>query len=185
MIKLMIFLSALLWIVPAQQKMVKTKVTDNITLMLPEDFYAMSPDDIAQRYPSVRKPIGAYTNSSRMVDFSVNESATRWREQDTPMAKDFFKASLLNLYDEVEMIQEGVRTINKRNYIYFEFDSTIEGDKYSLDKKNPVRTYTYIQYLIMNGKTLVFSFNCPYKFKDKWKEAAGEVMESIKVKKGA
>lgn len=184
MSKLMIFLSLILWTSPVQDKMVKTKVTDNITISLPQNFYAMSEQDIAQRYPSVRKPIGAYTNDARLVDLSVNVSATRWREQDVEMAKDFFKASLFNLYDKVDLIQEDIKTINKKQFIVFEFESRINGDQFSLDKKNPVRTYTYIQYLIMKGKTIVFSFNCPIHLKDKWQPVAPEIMNSIKVKGG-
>jgi hypothetical protein len=53
-------------------KLVKTKVTDDITVMLPRDFRPMDELDFSQRYPSVRKPIAAYSNENRDVDFSVN-----------------------------------------------------------------------------------------------------------------
>lgn len=182
MLKLMIFLSFMLGAVPVQDKLVKTKVNDNITVSLPESFYAMTPEDIAQRYPSVRSPIGAYTNEQRMVDFSVNISATQWRPQDIEIAKDFFKASLLNLYDRVDMLHEDIKTIGKRQYIVFEFESRINGDHYSLDTKDPVRTYTYIQYLIVKGKTIVFSFNCPIRFEEQWRPVAPKIMDSIEIK---
>lgn len=181
MSKLLIFLTFILFGVPVQEKMVKTQVTDKITVSLPQSFYAMSPQDIAQRYPSVRKPVGAYTDASRFAAFSVNISATQWREQDVEIAKDFFKASLLNLYDKVNILQEDIKTINKRQFIAFEFESRIEGDQMALDKKDAIRTYTYIQYLIINGKTIVFSFNCPVRFKEKWETVVPEIMKTIKV----
>lgn len=183
MSKLLIFLSLGLWMATEQGKLVKTKVTDDITVSLPQDFYAMTPQDIARRYPSVRSPIGAYTNESRLVDFSVNVSATRWRPEDAAIAKDFFKASLFNLYDKVNLIHEGIKSINKHDFIIFEFESRINGDQFSLDKKDPIRTYSYIQYLILHGETFVFSFSCPIRLKDQWQAVVPEIMNSIKVKR--
>lgn len=168
---------------PVQNKLVKTKVNESITVSLPENLFPMSPQDIAQRYPSVRSPIGAYTNESRMVDFSVNVSATRWRASDVAMAKDFFKASIYNLYDKVTMIREELVEVNGKTFVSFEFDSRVNGEAYSLDKKEPIRRYNYVRYLIINGKTLVFSFNCHNRLKEDWQQTAGQIMSSVKVKK--
>ncbi|MEQ9117699.1 hypothetical protein [Fulvivirga sp.] len=183
MLKITLLLSSLLWLSPVQQKMVKAKIGDYITVELPESFYAMSPQDIAQRYPSVRKPIGAYTNDERLVDFSVNVSATRWRSTDIEIAKDFFKASITNLYDRVDFVKEEIVVINDMRYIVFEFTSRINGDKYSLDQRDAIRTYTYLQYLLINGKTFVFTFNTPVQIKDRWVDIAPQIMNSLKVKK--
>lgn len=164
------------------EKLVKTRVTDNISVMLPKSFFEMTPDDIAQRYPSVRKPIGAYTNEERLVDFSVNISATQWRSGDIKIAKDFFKASVINLYDRVNFINEEIKTIGDREFIVFEFDSRINGDQRALGNADPIRGYSYVQYMISKGKTVVFSFNCPAQRKQQWQETAGKVMNSVKVK---
>ena len=183
MFKTLLITLLALWVLPPQHKLVKTKVNESITVSLPDNFYPMSPQDISQRYPSVRSPIGAYTTESRMVDFSVNVSATAWRESDVFMAKDFFKASLYNLYDKVTMIKEEVVEMDKMRFIVFEFDAKINGEAYSLDKREPIYRYNYIQYLIINGKTLVFSFNCHNRLKEEWQPKASEIMQSIKVKK--
>ncbi|UII29197.1 hypothetical protein LVD15_12455 [Fulvivirga maritima] len=182
MLKLSILLIMFPLLLSAQEKMVKTKVNDNITAKLPENFYPMSADDIAQRYPSVRKPLAAYTDDSRYVGFSINISATQWMPTDAAIAKDFFKASLFNLYDKVEVISEGIKEINGREFIYFEFDSQVNGEQHSFTNEGPMRKYAYVQYLIVRGKTIVFSFNCPLQLKAKWQQAAGEIMNSLKVK---
>ena len=106
-------------------KLKKTKVSDAITVSLPESFYPMAPQDIAQRYPSVRKPIAAYTNDQMLVDFSINQSASMWRQSDIEMAKSFMKSSVMNMFDSVEFIQEDIREINGHNYIVFEIISII------------------------------------------------------------
>ena len=180
--KLAAIFTALLLAVPAKEKLIKTKVGEDVTVNLPQSFMAMTPEDLAQRYPSVRKPIGAFTNQDRVVDFSVNISATRWRSSDIEIAKEFFKASILELYDRTDIISEGIKTIDDKAYIYFEFDSRVNGDKYSLDQQDAIRKYTYIQYLLINGKTIVFSFNAPQRDKAYWKELVPEIMNSVNVK---
>jgi len=166
----------------APVSLVKTKVADGITVSLPQDFYPMTPEDMAQRFPSVRAPLGAYTNADRTVDFSANISATQWPDADIEVASKFFKASLLNLYDRVEMIEEGTHILKKKKYVYFEFESYIKGNKGKQGDEEPVMKYTCIQYLVQPRRTLVFSFSCPRNVREEWQETARAVMNSVRVR---
>lgn len=168
--------------VSSTTKLVKTKINDEITVSLPSDFFPMTPEDIAQRLPSVRAPLGAYTNQDRMVDFSVNISATQWPDGDQVIAAKFFKAALYNLYDKVEMISEGVHEYHKKKFICFEFESRVNPNKRVEGGSEPLLKYTRIQYLVEQGRTLVFSFSCPRSERENWEKVSGEVMKSVKVK---
>ena len=163
-------------------KLIKTKVTNDITVDLPTQLMPMTPGDIGQRFPSVRAPLGAYTTEDRQVDFTVNISATQWYPSDYEISQKFFKSGIYNLYDKVEMIQEGIYKIHKKQFIYFEFVSRTNGDKRELGSSDPILKYTYIQYLLEPGRTLVFTFSCPKDQKAQWQEAAHEVMKSIHMK---
>lgn len=163
-------------------KLVKTKVTDEITVSIPTGFYPMTPEDIAQRLPSVRAPLGAYTNEDRMVDFSVNISATQWPDANQEIAAKFFKSALYNLYDKVEMIEEGIHEVHKKKYIYFEFESRINANRRLEGGSEPIMKYTCIQYLVEPGRTLVFTFSCPKARREEWEETVHAVMKTIKVK---
>jgi hypothetical protein len=162
-------------------KLRKVKVADGITVMLPQDFYPMAPEDIAQRYPSVRKPIAAYTEPERMVDFSVNQSATQWRNGDIELAKSFIKASISNMFHKVKVHQEDIREINGNTFIIFELETRINGDRMALETSEPILKYSYLQYLITNGKMIVFSFHAPIYLMKDWQPIAGDIMNSIKV----
>jgi hypothetical protein len=179
--KILILLCAIV-LVSASNKLVKTKINDEITVSLPTGFFAMSPEDIAQRLPSVRAPLGAYTNEDRVIDFSVNVSATQWPDANQEIAAKFFKSSLYNLYDKVEMIEEGIHEVHKKKYIYFEFESRINANRRVEGGTEPLLKYTYIQYLVEEGRTLVFSFSCPRTMREEWQPISREVMKSIKVK---
>ena len=182
MIKSLLLLLSL-WMVPFTAfRLVKTKIADGITVSLPEAMFPMTPDDIAQRFPSVRAPLGAFTDHDREVDFSVNISATNWPDGNVEMAQKFFKAGLYNLYDRLDLIGEGTQLLRKKNFIFFEFDSRISGDRRKQGYQDPILKYTFIQYLVEKDRTLVFTFTCPKDRKEDWQEAARGIMKSVRVR---
>ncbi len=163
-------------------RLVKTKIAEGLTVSLPRSFRPMDELDLTQRYPSVRQPIAAFTNEEREVDFSVNLSATQWPDRNVELASKFFRAGIYNLFDGVEMIDEGIHQVNGRSFIYFEFESRVKGDMRDLSLREPVLKYTYIQYLIEPSRTLVFSFHCPRRLREDWQPVAHAIMKSIKLK---
>ena len=181
MVKIFLMI-VLIFSMPVQEgKWKKVKIGENINMSIPDGFYEMTPEDIAQRYPSVRRPLAAYTNSMRLVDISVKISATQWRSADIPIAKDFFKASIVNLYDRVEFSKESVETINGKDFIVFVFDSRINPDQ-TLEGRESVRKFNHVMYLIEDGQTYVFTLQCPAQMKQDWVEAAEQMMQSVKVR---
>jgi hypothetical protein len=177
-----IFMLVLFLMAFSSSKLIKTKIGKDITMQLPEALKPMANDDIAQRYPSVRAPLGAFTNTDRLVDFSVNISATQWPDENTDMAKKFFKSGIANLYDRVEFIEEGTRELSKKKFIYFELVSRMNGSKRTLGEQQAILRYVYIQYLIEPKRTLVFTFSCPKDMKDDWQKTAKQMMNSVVVK---
>ncbi len=163
-------------------KLVKTKLAGGITILLPKDWQPMDAMDFTERYPSVRAPLAAYTDAERTVDLSINISATQWPDTDIEMAKGFFKATLFNVFDKVDILSEGVRESNGKKFIYFEFNSRVNGSKKEEGLREPVLKYSYIQYLIEPGRTLVFSFSSPQRKQQEWQETAREMMNSARVK---
>lgn len=177
-----LILMVLVCLAGSKPKLVKMKVNDFITVSVPQGWRPMDGMDFTQRYPSVRAPLAAYTNEERLVDFSVNISATQWPDANVEVAKGFFKASLMNMFDRVEMISEGVHEVNKKKFIYFEFESRVNGNRQQEGFQDPVLKYTYIQYLVEPGRTIVFSFNCPRRVREEWQETARAMMKAVKVK---
>lgn len=160
----------------------RVKVADGISVLLPKGWHPMDDLDFNERYPSVRAALAAYTDEERQLDFSVNISATQWPDADAKIAQRFFKASLLNMFDRVDMINEGFQEINGKKFVFFEFESVVRGKKGDLELKDPILKYTYIEYLLQPKRALVFSFSCPRRMRQDWQETAGVIMKSIKVK---
>lgn len=164
----------------ASVKWVKAKLPDGVTVSVPDLLVPMTPDDMAQRFPSVRAPLGAFTNVDRLTDFSINISATNWPDADVELARKFFKASLQNLYDRVDFLSEGIHPVHKKKFIYFEFESRISGERRQ-GLQDPVLKYTFIQYLVQRDRTLVFTFSCPKDQEEMWRPLAMEMMKRVRV----
>lgn len=172
----------LLILFPDKPKLVKVKVSDDITVSVPKEWRPMDDLDFTERYPSVRAPLAAFTNEDRTVDFSVNISATRWPDRNLEIASKFFKSSLTNMFDRVTIVDEGIREVNGNSFIVFEFESRINGNRNQLGNADPVLKYNYVQYLVQPQRTLVFAFTCSRRDRQAWEETAGAIMNSIKVK---
>jgi len=162
--------------------LVKTRIDKSVTVYLPKIFSEMTPEDLIQRFPSVRSPLGAYTDPDRLADFSVNLSATQWPKSDLAFVKSFFKSSILNLYDRVEFLQEEIKTINGKSFIVFEFNSRVNPDSKNLSTQDALLKYNYIMYHIGAKRTLVFSFGCTKDVQEEWQPVAAQIMQSVRVK---
>src|SRR5258707_5552584 len=138
----------------APTKLVKTKVGEGITVILPTTLKPMTEEDVVLRYPSVRAPLGAFTNQNRDTDFSVNISATQWVQSDLEIASKFFKSGIYNLYDKVDIISSGIQTINKKKFIFYEFESRVNGNKMKEAERQPILRYSYVEYYIEKVRSL-------------------------------
>ncbi|CAN5899063.1 hypothetical protein BH24BAC1_BH24BAC1_26210 [soil metagenome] len=162
-------------------KLVKTTINKQISLSLPKEFTIMPDEGIAQKYPAQRKPLAVYTSPNGQVDLAVSQRPASFKKSDLAMAKEFYKASLLSMYSDVEFIREEITPINKQEFVVFEFVSTVK-DERKTSNLSPVRRYTIVQYTIIGNQLTIFTFNVPFMLKRDWQETAQQVMASVKVK---
>ena len=164
---------------PAQEKLIKQNLEDEVTIKIPASFIPMNENDMWQRVSSYRKSLALYTDLDRLVELGVNRSYSVWEEGDYTMMLDVYKSSILELFDEVEFIRNEIVTRKRKSFVVFEFVSRIKSDEGS---SIPIVKYTNLQYALHNGQTMVFSFSCPEYQMDKWQETANSIMNSIVLK---
>jgi hypothetical protein len=152
-------------------KLKPRKIAEGVTASLPANFYPMSNEDIAQRYPSTKKPLCMYTDMDRAVDFGLNESKSSWAGGDLKVLQQVYKSTIISLYKKVDFIQEGIKNIKKRDYVFFEFTSEAQGNV----------KYTYLLYTVVNKKVLIFNFTCDQTQMKKWQETSRAIMETVKI----
>ena len=165
----------------AQEKLVNTKVSDDITMKLPESFVSMTDGERIEKFVSSKTPIGMYSSEDRTADLGINTNVMPWIEGDEEKLRSFYKGTFQTLFDQVEYLQDTVKTINGKKFIVFEFVSTLkEENAFSGDKV--AKNYSYIQYTSYQGQILLFNFGCKPRQMQKWQEVIKASMESIKIK---
>jgi uncharacterized protein YdaT len=185
-------------------KMVRKTVARNITALMPEDFRPMTDQELASKYFTYRKPVAMFTNQDGTVDFGFNVSATTWKYEDLELLQKFYKSSIQNLYtnnanstpnannkdahtssekkttENLSMIQEGIREINKQKYIVFEFVAETKTDPSSPIQRSK-KVYTYMQYTIVGEEVHIFNFTAPAHLRTYWSPIAAQMMKSLKL----
>ncbi|MFC7670445.1 hypothetical protein ACFQT0_26035 [Hymenobacter humi] len=133
------------------------------------------------KYPSPRKPLAVYSNPSGRVDYSVAVRPTTFESMDYGVLIKIYKSSIQRLYTKVDFIKEDIRTVNGRDFIYFEFVSTVS-DARRTAQAAPIKRYQAVQYAIQGQQLYVFTFVAPAEEQTQWQSTAQAVMNAITLK---
>lgn len=161
---------------------VKVGPDQKISLKIPDDFINMNDQDRMKSVYSTKVPLAMFADERKEALLGINYNIMQWTESDTELMYGFYKASINNLFDEVEFIQDEIREINGQAFIVFEVVGTIKDDN-AFSARTPTKSYTYIQYTSWKDQVLLFNFSCKERLRNQWQTTAKEIMESIKIKK--
>ncbi|MFN6946548.1 MAG: hypothetical protein ACK4ND_16495 [Cytophagaceae bacterium] len=153
------------------QKLKKKNIVNGVKMQLPVEFTQMLESDMAIRYVSHRKPLALYTSPDRNVGFGFNVATVNWRFNDLELLKKLYKSTVMSMFTKVDMIDEGVKTINGKEYVFLEFTSTVDR----------IKNYFYVQYIVINDRIFIFHMMCPAHMRKDWAPVAHEMMESVKI----
>ena len=170
-------------VVPQKIKFVKVNLNDEITVRLPKEFSPMTLEDQEQRVYSYRKALALYTSLDRSTEFGANISYSKFKSEDIQLMKEFYKSNIMNLYTDVEFLEEDVVNIDGRNYAVFEFTSLVmDIDSGGGGALTPISKYTYIAYTIANRNTYLFHLSAPIRQQQQWAPIAQQIVSSIRIK---
>ncbi|TAG94309.1 MAG: hypothetical protein EAZ20_00965 [Bacteroidetes bacterium] len=175
-------------------KFVKKKIADNtISVNIPDDFTVMGEDVYARKYGAYRQALAMFTSPNAKIDFGVNETVNRsllavssaeFKEEDLKILKDIYKGSIKGMHAEVTFLQDEIVVIDNKKFIALQFVGTVKDDeeKTITMKSGVIKQYSCIYYTVLEGKILVFNFNCPDFFRRQYQPIAQQIMQSIKIK---
>ncbi|TAG53400.1 MAG: hypothetical protein EAZ27_10875 [Cytophagales bacterium] len=160
-----------------EPKLILKEWRKGISLAVPEKFLLMSDDDMAQKYPSYRKPIGVY--SDKKTDISINYSINKWNNKNLDILKSMYKATISSVFTDVEFIQDGViKKVNDRDFIVFEFISNLVEEN-GPKKGASLKTYSYLAYTLYKNKVLILNMNTQVQERNDWANTFGKIFESF------
>ena len=162
-------------------KLTTVKLGTGLTVGVPVGFAALPDDRIALKYPSPRKPLAVFSNASGRVDFSVALRPTPFLSADYAVLLKIYKASIQRLYTKVEFLSEDIRTVKGRDFIFFEFVSTVS-DARRGSNLAAIKRYQAVQYAIKDQQLFVFTFVVPFEEQAQWRPTAQAVMNAVELK---
>ncbi|WP_035561020.1 hypothetical protein [Hymenobacter sp. IS2118] len=180
-IPVLLLLLGLTAFAPPTVKLTTTKLGTGLSVGVPATFAPLPDDGIAVKYPSPRKPLAVFSNPSGRVDFSVAVRPTTFESMDYGVLLKIYKASIQRLYSKVDFIKEDIRTVKGRDFIYFEFVSTVN-DGQRTNQLAPIKRYQTVQYAILGQQLYVFTFVAPANEQAQWQPTAQAVMNAVALK---
>ncbi|RAU82110.1 hypothetical protein DP923_09875 [Pontibacter arcticus] len=165
----------------AKPKLKKVQISKEISVLLPQDFTPMNDDGIARSYPATTRPLAVYTSPNGQIDFSVTQKKSQFRAADLAMLREFYKANLLERFSKVDFIRDEVKQVKGKDYIVFEYVSTVSEDRQASNLK-PMNKYSIVQYTIQGDQLLIFTMHVPFAMKNDWQETTRQIMESVVIK---
>ncbi|MEQ8473962.1 MAG: hypothetical protein RIC35_22390 [Marinoscillum sp.] len=170
-----------IFMVSAQTQMDRVKVNKYISMKIPTTLTPMSQQEMISRYVSAKPPIAMYTYQNQQIDLGINETSNQWQGGELEIIKSFYKASIANLFTEVQFLQENIQQIGGRDFIVFEFVSRVTDEDNTFGNGSSISKYTYIVYTLFQDRVMLFNFTCPARFRHEWEATAKEMMESIRI----
>ena len=164
-------------------KLTTVKLGSGFSVGVPVGFAPLPDDGIAVKYPSPRKPLAVYSNPSGRVDFSVALRPTTFESFDYGVLIKIYKSSIQRLYSKVDFLKEDIRTVNGRDFMYFEFVSTVADSRRTGSQLAAIKRYQAVQYAIEGQQLYVFTFVAPAEEQAQWQPTAQAVMNAIVLKK--
>ena len=162
-------------------KLTTVKLGAGLSVGVPATFMPLPDDGIAVKYPSPRRPLAVYSNPSGRIDFSVAVRPTTFESFDYGVLLQIYKSSIQRLYTKVDFLKEDIRTVSGRDFMYFEFVSTVADTRRS-NQLAPIKKYQAVQYAIKGQQLYIFTFVAPAEEQAQWQPTAQAVLGAIVLK---
>ena len=151
----------------------KISLLDNkVELFAPNSLTKMSDEIWSLKYKKRERPILVLSDDNGEVnliaDLTQQQSSASQLQEFNNQQIDMIKKRR----PDVKFLSDGIKTIDGKKIAYFKFISQ------AIDQK----IFNYYFFTIIDGKILLFTFNCTEKLKGTWEKTADEIVASLKTK---
>jgi hypothetical protein len=157
----------------------QTKLTQTISLLdnkveigAPAALQKMTPAVWKLKYGAAQQPDLALSDKNAEVNLIAQYTTQKWTSDDLTEYKDYRIANLKKTRTDVQVLEDGIKDINGKKVGFFKFTTQAKGDK----------IFNYYFFTVVDGKILLFTFNCTATLKSSWEKTADEMAASLKVK---
>jgi hypothetical protein len=151
----------------------RSLLNGKIELLVPDYFKPMTAEMMSIKYPNPgQQPNLVLTDENAEVNLVITLTHQPIGPGQMGQYKDFMISSLKRLHPDAEWLDNGVKTINGKQAGYFKLITA------AVDQK----VFVYYFFTSLDGKVLLFTFNCTQSLLPKWKTTADAMVASLEVK---
>lgn len=157
----------------SQTKLDSISILDGkVKLLAPKELSPMPDDMWTTKYGQRPKPTMVLSDNDGEVNLIADMRQQRASEDQIGPFKDFQLQQLKSKRPDLELIIDGVKSVNGKKVGYFKFLTQ------AVDQK----VFNYYFFIVVDDKVLLFTFNCTEKLRKKWESTADKIVESLQVR---
>lgn len=170
-------LSFLLWmLLPvsgfSQLRLEKIRLLDGkVEIAAPPELSSMRNEMWTLKYQNMPRPILALTDIKGEINLIGDMTSQAATEEQLEVFKDFQIDHFRKSRSDLKMLDDGIKTIDGRRVGYFKFLSKAGGQK----------VFNYYFFIIVDGRVLLFTFNCIKELRRTWEKTADEMVLSLRI----
>lgn len=145
-------------------------LSGKVKILAPDELKPMSDQMWTLKYQKHTRPVLVLSDEDGEVNLIADMTQQPASESQLSSFKDLRIQQLKSRRPDLELLSDGVKTINGKIVGYFKFVTQ------AVDQK----VFNYYFFTILNGKILLFTFNCIEKLQKKWESTADQIVASLK-----
>lgn len=162
-------------------KLVRKSLTQGVSMKMPSDFHEMTDEEIASKYYTSNRPTMMFTDPNGKVDLGLNLTDMEWDEKDVELLHKLYKANINETYPKVTFLRDEIMKMKGKEFAVFEFIGEIPADPNAFIPRGTAVKYHYVAYTVHSRHIAIVNFSCPGRQKDRWREIAKEMIESVRM----
>lgn len=150
----------------------KVSILDGkVEFFVPSELSSMRDEMWTLKYPNMPRPILALTDDNGEINLIGDLTAQSATEAQLDAFSNFQIDHFKKSRSDLKMLDNGSKIINGRKVGFFKFLSRAGGQK----------VFNYYFFIIVDGKILLFTFNCIKELRRVWEKTAEGIVLSIRV----
>jgi hypothetical protein len=143
-----------------------------VNILAPKELSSMTDEMWTAKYQQRTRPIMVLSDEDGEVNLIADMTQQSAAESQIASFKDYQIQQLKSKRPDLNLLSDGVKTVNGKKVGYFKFVTQ------AVDQK----VFNYYFFTIVNGKILLFTFNCIEKLQKKWESTADNIVVSLLIK---
>jgi hypothetical protein len=143
-----------------------------LKLVVPEGLSPISDEMYYAKYHKTERPTFIVSDKNGEVNFIADMVDQSVKESQLTAFKDFQLQGLKSRRPDINVLDEGVKTVNGHKVAWFKFVSQ------AIDQK----VYNHYFFAVVDGKILFCTFNCIEKLQSHWAPVADQLMNSVVIR---